>query len=248
MPRTKKADGGGATGDNGEVDVTATASPDTQVTVEATGTQPAGGDAPAGGGATAALLQAVRENPIPAGMIWAGLGWLVASAVGAKRPQVGAAQAVTGVATKTQQTIGQLTTGAQQRAGRTTETVTGAVGQLRAAGQQRAQSATGRAKDAVTGARATLTDVASTARERATTQGQRARTGVRQMVSEKPVVVEVAAVAAGTAVGLAIPATPREQRLLAPRREQILDRLDTVGEQAVDKVQQMLEQSQQSQG
>ena len=203
-----------------ETDVTVRASPETQLTIEAT--SPTKGGSAAGGAAT--VLQAIRDNPVPAGMIWAGLGWMVLSAAGARRPQVdGAQQAVAGVASTTQETVSQVATGVQDRA----------------------RSLVGRTRGAVGASRMVVMGTASTARERATAGALRARDTVQRLTTEKPEVLELAAAAAGAAVALALPATEPERQLVSPRRDEILEKLDEVAMQAVEKVEQVVEPPQQ---
>jgi len=202
-----------------ETDVTVRASPETQVTVEASGSSRRGSG---GGGASATVLQAIRENPVPAGMIWAGLGWLALSAAGARRPQTGAQEAVAGVATTTQATVTQVARGVQQRV----------------------SALVGRARGVISTGGTVATAAASSARERAEAEARRGRETLVRVATEKPEVVEIAAVAAGAAVALALPATQPERQALAPRRDEILRKLDEVGEQAVGKLEQVVAQPQ----
>lgn len=229
-----------------ETDVRIRATPETDLKVETTS-----GESPArtsqGGGASA-VLQVVRENPVPVGLVWAGLGWLVLSAAGVKRPQpagaqqavagaqqavTGAQQAVTGVVGKTQETVGQVATGAQTRA-------RGLAGGAR----QRTQQAAGRARDAIDGARFAAVAGARVARTRAVDGAQRARTAAQTVVTQRPEVLQLAAAGAGAAVGLLVPATPTERKLVAPRRQDIVAKVDAVAEQALEKVEQTLEPDQ----
>lgn len=218
---------------NGETDLIVEASPETTVTVEAE-------TLPAAGGRRAAVLQLIRDNPIPAGMFWAGLGWLVLSGSGVKRPEAGGAQqavtgaqqAFSGVVTRTQGTARRVATGARERGA----------------------SVVGRARNAVTTARSAATSAALTARERSASQAQRARSSAQQIMTEHPIVLELAAVGAGAAVGLGLPATKQERELVGarvnearPRLNQAMEKLDTVAEQAVDKMQQAVDQSRVSQ-
>ena len=212
MARTKKSDATDATDGTA---VSVRAAPETEVSVQATTKTPDSGTAGTGGGA---LLRAIRENPIPAGMVWAGLGWLALAAAEARRPATGAQQAVAGVATRTQETVGSVTSGARQRA----------------------QRVAGRTRGAIGVARVVATGALSTARERSAIEARRAQAAAQRLTTEKPEVLELAAVAAGAAVGLAVPATPQERQLVEPQRDQIIEKLDTAAAQAVEKVQQTI--------
>ncbi len=69
----------------------------------------------------------------------------------------------------------------------------------------------------------------------------RPRETVQRVSREKPQVLELGGMVAGAAVGLALPATPQERNIIAPQREQIVQKLDSVADQAVGKVQQAVE-------
>lgn len=223
MARTKKAEATPAdaantraTSGGGETDNTARPASTARVTDETTTQTTAKQSTTSGAG----LLRTIRENPVPAGLVWAGLGWLALAAAGVKRPAMGGGQeAAADVAAKAQGTMSQAATAAQTRA----------------------RSAAGRARGAVRLARVTATGAASTARERSTSVALRARDSVSTLVTQKPEALELVAAAAGAAVALAVPPTKPERKLVDPRREQIIQKLNSAGEQAVDKVQQALE-------
>jgi hypothetical protein len=63
----------------------------------------------------------------------------------------------------------------------------------------------------------------------------------RQLVTQQPAVIDLAAVAAGAAVGLAVPATKPERELVAQRRKQVIETLDSAGAQTVEKVRRAVE-------
>jgi hypothetical protein len=223
-----------------ETEVTVRAAPETQVSVETTGPRDAA--APQGPSAQG-VLRILRENPVPAGLVWAGLGWLALSAAGAKRPQAagaqqavaGAQQAVVGVAARTQGTVSGAVTGAQQRARGVT-----------AAARDRAQAGSRRAREVVDGARFATVAGTRTVRSKAATAAERVRTSAQSVATERPEVLELAAAGAGAVVGIMLPATPQERQLVAPHRDEIIEKADTVAEQVLEKVEQTLEQPEQS--
>jgi hypothetical protein len=93
----KKNDGGPK-----RTDVTVRADPETEVKIETAGSKGATG-------AAKRVLQAVQANPIPAGMIWAGLGWLALARSGS-RSSAGQASSIVSSA---QQSVGSVATGAR---------------------------------------------------------------------------------------------------------------------------------------
>ena len=227
-----------------DTEVTLKATPDTEVTIE---TSPkAAASPPAAGG----ILQAVKENPVAAGMVWLGLGWIVLagsrakSQVGGQSPADVAAktqEAITDVASRTQETVGSVATKTQQTLGsvtaKTQETASTAVSSV----QQGARAAGTRVQGVARTARFVTTSTASEARRQATIQASRVREGAQEIVSEKPVALELAAVAAGAVAGLVLPKTSAEEQLLGRTRDQVIEKLDTAGEQALTKVEQAIE-------
>jgi hypothetical protein len=150
------------------------------------------------------LIRMARENPIPAALVGAGVTFLVV-----RRAQR------SGAAAGARRAMGTAVEGARQGASR----VGGAVGQA----AHRVSDAAGQAGEKV-GA------LAGTVKEQAVGLGQRARHGARHagegfwdLVQRRPLLAGVATVAAGALVGLAIPASRREDELMGGRRDELFE-------------------------
>jgi hypothetical protein len=66
-------------------------------------------------------------------------------------------------------------------------------------------------------------------------QARRAQTGFWQMMEENPLAVGVATLALGVLAGLSLPSTRREDELLGETRDRLVDRLEEVGRETLDK-------------
>lgn len=66
-------------------------------------------------------------------------------------------------------------------------------------------------------------------------QARRAQTGFWEMMEENPLAVGVATLALGVLAGLSLPSTRREDELLGETRDRMIDRLEEVGREALDK-------------
>jgi len=66
-------------------------------------------------------------------------------------------------------------------------------------------------------------------------QARRAQTGFWQMMEENPLAVGVATLTLGILGGLALPSTRKEDELLGETRDRVVDRIEEVGREALDK-------------
>lgn len=64
---------------------------------------------------------------------------------------------------------------------------------------------------------------------------RRAGNGLRELVEERPLVVVAASLAVGLLVGLALPATRREDELLGDARDELLESARDAGREALDR-------------
>ncbi len=72
---------------------------------------------------------------------------------------------------------------------------------------------------------------------------QQAQTQLQRMLMENPLAVGAVAAAVGVAVGLAIPETPQEHQLMGQTRDTLLDKAQTVAQDAMQKVQQVTDEA-----
>ncbi len=159
------------------------------------------------------LADFVRENPLPVAAVGLGVTWLFTlrtrSAVSGDRMARFAY------------------TGPERRApdGRTS------LG-------RRLADRTARAREKVSGAAAEVSeragDLGATAKRRMWERTERARGGLEQMMEENPLALVAGAAILGLALGLVLPETRREQRLMSARRDQLVDRVQTAAERVKD--------------
>jgi hypothetical protein len=76
---------------------------------------------------------------------------------------------------------------------------------------------------------------ASELRYQTRNQARRAQTGFWQMMEENPLAVGVATLTLGILGGLALPSTRKEDELLGETRDRLVDRIEEVGREALDK-------------
>ncbi|MBV9279064.1 MAG: hypothetical protein JOZ41_03190 [Chloroflexi bacterium] len=131
---------------------------------------------------------------------------------------VGQAQDMAGhVADQTQNVAGQV----QDAAGQMANQVQGTAGQV--AGQ--------------------VQDTAQQLGYQAQYQTQRAVSGFQQMLDERPLAVAAGAVALGLAVGLAIPSTPQEDRLMGEARDNLVQQAQQTAQDTAQKVQSVAQEA-----
>lgn len=82
---------------------------------------------------------------------------------------------------------------------------------------------------------------ASELKYRTQSQARRAQTGFWQLMEENPLAVGVATLALGVLAGLSLPSTRREDELLGETRDRMVDKIEEVGREALDKGKQIAE-------
>jgi ElaB/YqjD/DUF883 family membrane-anchored ribosome-binding protein len=93
---------------------------------------------------------------------------------------------------------------------------------------------TAKVREKVSGAAVEVTELGTTAKRRMQEQTERARGGLEQMMEENPLALVAGAAILGLALGLALPETRREHRLMGARRDQLADRVQTTAERVKD--------------
>lgn len=158
------------------------------------------------------LVDMIRENPLPAIAVGAAATWLLT-----KRSQ----GPVSG-----DRMARYAYSGPERRSGQ---------------GWQHAGGITGRAGVVVSEARERMSDVADEVSDRASELGSRARrqsarlkTNLKRTIDENPLVVAAGAAVLGLAVGLLLPETEREDEMLGPTRDRLVDRAEAVTERVKD--------------
>jgi ElaB/YqjD/DUF883 family membrane-anchored ribosome-binding protein len=93
---------------------------------------------------------------------------------------------------------------------------------------------TAKVREKVSGAAVEVSELGTTAKRRMHEQTERARGGLEQMTEENPLALVAGAAILGLALGLALPETRREHRLMGARRDQLADRVQTTAERVKD--------------
>ena len=177
----------------------------------------------------------VWRNPIPVALIGLGLGMLVMRSY--RRGNGYDYDDTTSSRTRRQSLMGGQTqyragqteyrTGQSEYSGRSQYATTGALDQVKHTASDLAHRST----DA-------LNNLGTRAKDTASTIGTR----FGQVLRDNPLAVGAVALAAGTAVGLALPTTRFENEYIGETGERLVDRAQEVAREAIDKVQNAAEQ------
>ncbi len=204
------------------------------------------------------LVRVARDYPLPSAVIGLGLGWLLLESSRGnsrtRRAYAGAYPETYGY-DGTDGTDG--TDGGRRGLGsRLGDRLSGAREAVSGAAHRAGDAVSGaahRAGDAVSGAAhrtgeaassagERVGDLAGTVRERASELGGRARTGAQharqgfwEMLEERPLAVGAATLALGVVAGLALPSTRREDELFGAQRDQLFERAQEVGSEALER-------------
>ena len=161
----------------------------------------------------------MRRNPIPVALIGLGLGMLIMRSFRGN----GHDYETRHTSPRTRQNF----TGSEAQYGMTPGAHTGALNQVKETASNLADRST-----------TALSDLGGKAKDTAATIGTRCATLLR----ENPLAMGAVAVAAGTAVGLALPSTRIESEYIGEASEKLVDQAQEVARGAIDKVQDAAQQ------
>jgi ElaB/YqjD/DUF883 family membrane-anchored ribosome-binding protein len=176
------------------------------------------------------LVEFVRENPLPVAAVGLGVTWLFTlrtrSEVSGDRM---ARFAYTGPERRGD---GHTSLGRRlaDRTARMREKMGGAAAEV----SERAGDLADRAGEVVDRVQERAGDLGTTAKRRMQEQTERARGGLQEMMEENPLALVAGAAILGLALGLVLPETRREQRLMGSRRDQLADRVQTTVDRVKD--------------
>jgi ElaB/YqjD/DUF883 family membrane-anchored ribosome-binding protein len=177
------------------------------------------------------LVDFVRENPLPVAAVGLGVTWLFTlrtrSEVSGDRM---ARFAYTGPERRAPDGRTSLGRRIADRTARAREKVSGAAAEV----SERAGELADRAGDVVDRVQERAGDLGTTAKRRMWEQTERARGGLEQMMEENPLALVAGSAILGLALGLVLPETRREQRLMGAQRDQLADRVQTAAERVKD--------------
>lgn len=169
------------------------------------------------------FIDFVRDNPLPVAAVGLGAIWLIQQRnrseisgdrmarfayTGPERRGTGFGQRVADRAGEVRERAGEIA----GRAGELAGTARERVGELSSSARERAS------------------DLGHAARERIGTQARRARGGIDRMMDESPIAVAAGATILGLLIGLLVPESERENRLMGPTRDNLVDRAQTTAQ------------------
>jgi hypothetical protein len=186
------------------------------------------------------VLDAVRRNPVPTALVGVGLTWLVINARGSSPRRSKSRAHRNGDSGSDGGSHGY----ARKRVGRVMQDVTGKAGEVAQSVQRTVGEVAEGAEHLVQQAQSSLGDAGRVAGEtvgqwahQAQIQGRRVEAQVEQLFRANPLMVAAAVLAAGTAVGLAIPITRAEEALMGSARDGVLQQAENLAQGAIGKVQ-----------
>jgi hypothetical protein len=182
----------------------------------------------------------VRDNPVPVALVGTGLVWLVLSSSRSTRRQYDGEDDLPGSYGETHYGA-ELSEDAGQSAGwgesareSARERSESARSRIRSV-RDRAQRLGSSARHRVSEAGEQLWHGARDAGDRASYYGRRVRRGFFDTLHEQPLVLGALGLAAGAAIGAALPATEREDQWLGDSRDRLKERAKEVGWEQVER-------------
>jgi uncharacterized protein YjbJ (UPF0337 family) len=173
-------------------------------------------------GAGSTVVETIKQHPVPAALAGLSLGWLYLN-----RPSGGQAPY------QARSTVGETVGRAQERAGQLAGQAQESAGEVADRAQATAGQVAGRAQY-----------TAGQVAERAQRQARSVQGQFRGMLQENPLAVGGAAAALGVAVGLGLPATRQEDRLMGQTRDSLMQQAQAVAQETQQKVQRVAEEAQ----
>ena len=176
------------------------------------------------------LVSTIRSNPIPAAMVGVGLAWLLMNrSTSASRRRAGEYDdGEPGM----KEVVGRRLRGASDAAGNALHGASDAVTGLAHRASDEASHLVDKAEDA-----------AKSVARGAQRGAQRVEQGFQRTLQESPVAVGAAALALGAVVGFSLPRTEREDALLGPTRDRVLNRASEAAHDAADKMARLAEKT-----
>jgi hypothetical protein len=185
------------------------------------------------------VLDAVRQNPVPTALVGVGLTWLFINARGSSPGRSRSRAHRNGHGGERVGRVMQDVTG---KAGEVAQSIQRTVGDMAEGAGQLVQQAQTSLGDAGRAAGETVGEWAHEAQ----VQGRRLEAQIEQLFRANPLMVGAAVLAAGTAVGLAIPITRGEEALMGSARDGVLQQAENLAQGAIGKVQDVATRAQES--
>lgn len=202
------------------------------------------------------LITRVKQNPGPAALAGLGLGWLMMSGKsGSQAPSSSTTSSTstssysTGSATGTDQAkgaTGAVTGQVKDTANQAMDaagTVADQAQHVAGMAVDQAQDAAGKVTDQTKQAASAVTGEVSQLSSTLSTQVKQFSTQIQQTVTHNPLAAGAVALAVGSAAGMIVPVTPREQKLMGGTRDKLMERAQTGATDLVQKVQRVAEEA-----
>ena len=190
----------------------------------------------AGGG----LVETIRRNPVPAVMAGVGLGWLWMNRSQTSGTTWSSGRRPYQSGWMAGDDAWRRTDGGARWAGRTGSGDSGGIGQTIGDRAHDASSAVGDAADSARRAAGNaVDDLGMNASRAAETVGMTASDAVaqaQQAVESNPLAFGALAVAVGTAIGLALPATQAEKRMMGSTGSRVIDQVETAVSEPLEQM------------
>jgi ElaB/YqjD/DUF883 family membrane-anchored ribosome-binding protein len=185
----------------------------------------------------ASAVETVKQNPVPTALVGIGLGWLLMSGTEntgpeyyprefeGSRPYRRSGQ---GQLDEVRHRVDDVARDVQERAAQVGEEV-----------QEKAREMTDQARE--------RTDELTTeAEQRAQEMRRRAKRGFQQTLDENPLAVAATALAVGAAVGLTLPSTRTEDKMMGRTRDRFMHEAEATARETVDRVRHVAEEATQA--
>jgi ElaB/YqjD/DUF883 family membrane-anchored ribosome-binding protein len=220
----------------------------------------------------AGVIETIRRNPIPAALAGLSIGWLIynsrkgASRFGGnnraypaqRRAAFTGGYAASGpghepgyaaeyergdVASEARDRVGQLAGQTRDTAGRVVSQAQDAVGQFAGQAQETAGQVAGQVQETAGQLAGQARETAGQLADGVQQQAQRAQDLFQRTLRENPLALGAVALALGSAVGLSLPKTAREDQLLGELRDNLVGKAQEVAQETMDKVQQVAQEA-----
>jgi len=204
------------------------------------------------------VMETIRQNPIPAALVGIGLGWLFMNRRSAtpirysgrgnvrgmsqyyddRRPyDYAPGYSSGGMRGQSQGFVGNAVDRVQQTAGNVAGSVTGTASNVAGTVSDTASNVASTVSGTASNVASTVSDTASNLADQAQYQAQRLEDRFQHALTTNPLAVGAVALALGTAVGLTLPQTERENELMGEARDTLVDRAQEVASNTFEKVQ-----------
>jgi len=208
------------------------------------------------------MMDTIRENPIPAALVGLGLGWLFMNRSSRTPVRYSGRGSVRGAQTYANDRRGYYdnqrvyyenrspyyenrqgynNTGmidqGRQVVGNTLDRAQSTAGNIASNVGDTASNIASSVGDTASNIASSVGDTASYLGDQAQYQAQRVEDRFQQTLQTNPLAIGAMAVALGTAVGLALPQTERENQLMGEARDTLIDRAQDVAQNTMEKVQ-----------